>query len=120
VITYLILVFNHLFTIFDRFSDRDLMMRFRGGGVGHKSTRKATDFFKSDRDRLDRKTVTTAQVVEEDSDDDEERYVSVAENIEDEGEDYDYSQGNTDSGGENEMEDEELESDSEMFGYADL
>jgi hypothetical protein len=28
-------------------------MRFRGGGVGHKSTREATDFFKKDRDRLD-------------------------------------------------------------------
>jgi hypothetical protein len=36
-----------------RFSDRDLMMRFRGGGVGHKSTREATDFFRKDRDRLD-------------------------------------------------------------------
>jgi hypothetical protein len=29
------------------------MIRFRGGGVGHKSTREATDFFKKDRDRLD-------------------------------------------------------------------
>jgi len=29
------------------------MMRFRGGGVGHKSTREATDFFKKDRDHLD-------------------------------------------------------------------
>lgn len=28
-------------------------MRYRGGGVGHKSTREATDFFKNDRDRLD-------------------------------------------------------------------
>jgi hypothetical protein len=29
------------------------MMRYRGGGVGHKSTRKATDWFLSDRDKLD-------------------------------------------------------------------
>jgi hypothetical protein len=29
------------------------MMRFRGGGVGHKSTREATDSFKKDRDQLD-------------------------------------------------------------------
>jgi hypothetical protein len=29
------------------------MMRFRGGGVGHKSTREATNFFKKDRDKLD-------------------------------------------------------------------
>ena len=38
-------------------------MRFRGGGVGHKSTRRATDFFKTDRDPLDE------QVSESDSDD---------------------------------------------------
>jgi len=41
-----------------RFSDRDLVMRFRGGGVGHKSTRDATDFFKADRDPLDLKPST--------------------------------------------------------------
>ena len=29
------------------------MMRFRGGGVGHKSTREATNFFRKDRDQLD-------------------------------------------------------------------
>jgi hypothetical protein len=29
------------------------MMRFRGGGVGHKPTREATNFFKKDRDKLD-------------------------------------------------------------------
>ena len=28
-------------------------MRFRGGGVGHSSTRAATDTFKNDRDNLD-------------------------------------------------------------------
>ena len=28
-------------------------MRFRGGGVGHRSTREATDHFKTDRDKLD-------------------------------------------------------------------
>ena len=30
-----------------------MFMRFRGGGVGHKSTREATDFFKNDRHQLD-------------------------------------------------------------------
>jgi hypothetical protein len=30
-----------------------MIMRFRGGGVGHMSTRAATDFFKNDRDILD-------------------------------------------------------------------
>ena len=29
------------------------MMRFQGGGIGHKSTRDATDFFKNDRDASD-------------------------------------------------------------------
>jgi hypothetical protein len=42
-----------------RFSDRDLMMRFRGGGVGHKSTREATDFFKKDRDPMDARAPTS-------------------------------------------------------------
>jgi hypothetical protein len=31
-----------------------MLMRFRGGGVGHTSTRTATDRFLRDRDRLDR------------------------------------------------------------------
>ena len=35
------------------FADRDIMMRFRGGGVGHKFTCVAKNFFKSDRDPLD-------------------------------------------------------------------
>jgi hypothetical protein len=39
-----------------RFVDRDMMMRFRGGGVGHLSTRAATDTFKDDRDGLDIKS----------------------------------------------------------------
>lgn len=36
-----------------RFVDRDMFMRFRGGGVGHKSTRKETNRFLSDRHVLD-------------------------------------------------------------------
>ena len=32
-------------------------MRFRGGGVGHASTREATNFFKQDRDSKDSKRV---------------------------------------------------------------
>ncbi|KAG2742925.1 hypothetical protein P692DRAFT_20811012 [Suillus brevipes Sb2] len=35
------------------FVDRDMLIRFRGGGVGHRTTRKATDGFLSDRDPLD-------------------------------------------------------------------
>ena len=33
-----------------------MMMRFRGGGVGHTSMRAATDAFKTDRDDLDRQS----------------------------------------------------------------
>jgi hypothetical protein len=46
------------------------MMRFRGGGVGHKSTREATDFFKNDRDPLDVK-VSTPVSDEEDNEEEE-------------------------------------------------
>ena len=35
------------------FVDRDMFMRFCGGGVGHKSTREATNCFLADRDMLD-------------------------------------------------------------------
>ena len=35
------------------------MMRYRGGGVGHKSTRDTTDKFLSDRDMLDIPIKTT-------------------------------------------------------------
>jgi len=35
------------------FVDRDMIMRFRGGGVGHKSTREATNIFLNDRHKSD-------------------------------------------------------------------
>jgi hypothetical protein len=35
-----------------------MLMRFRGGGVGHTSTRSATDRFLQDRDRLDQDSRT--------------------------------------------------------------
>jgi hypothetical protein len=35
------------------FLDRDMFMRFRGGGVGHKSTSQATQFAYDDRDMMD-------------------------------------------------------------------
>jgi len=39
--------------LYSRFADRDAVMQFWGGGVGHKSTHKATDQFLQDRDILD-------------------------------------------------------------------
>ena len=52
-----------------RFADRDLMMRFRGGGVGHKSMRVATNFFKKDRhiSDMDNSLKRTSDVVENES-----------------------------------------------------
>jgi hypothetical protein len=44
---------THSILIWNRFVDRDMLMRYRGGGVGHKSTRAATDTFLKDRDRKD-------------------------------------------------------------------
>jgi hypothetical protein len=39
--------------ISNSFVDRDMLMRFRGGGVGHRTTREATNIFLDDRDPLD-------------------------------------------------------------------
>lgn len=46
-----------------------MMMRYRGGGVGHKSTRDATNKFLTDRDILD--IPTTTGTADEDADLDE-------------------------------------------------
>ena len=40
------------------------MMRFWGGGVGHKSTWNATDFFKNDHDTLDLEVLTPVSNME--------------------------------------------------------
>lgn len=50
------------------FVDRDMAMRFRGGGVGHKSTRVATDSFLTDRDRLDCQVGTMGNEAEDNDD----------------------------------------------------
>jgi len=47
-------------------------MHFRGGGVGHKSTREATNFFKKDRDRLDMRSASSEPTQDIDDEDDEE------------------------------------------------
>lgn len=60
------------------FVDRDIFMRYWGGGVGHKSTRDATDFFLSDRDTADiqrqqqrSSSKNEKEVEDEDEDEDE-------------------------------------------------
>ena len=104
----------------NRFADRDLMMHFRGGGVGHKSTRAATDFFKSDHDHLD---VQQKSLTDEEEEVNEET-VMVEAGLEgyaaqsDEEEHYGY-QLREDSDDENSQEDDGEELDDEDFGPED-
>ena len=124
-----------MLTIGCRFADRDLMMRFRGGGVGHKSTREATDSFKKDRDQLDIKS--NMEDVEDDGvmpeilvpEPDDENFE------EDEEEDYGYAaatdsevdeptMGDGDNSGDEYFGPEDdggaVDPDMEALGYADL
>lgn len=68
-------------------------MRFRGGGVGHKSTRNATDFFKSDRDKLDLMVSTPVSDMEEEEVEErvEERVHHDEANDTEEEDDYGYN-----------------------------
>ncbi|KAF8896765.1 GMC oxidoreductase-domain-containing protein [Gymnopilus junonius] len=101
---------------YDRFVDRDMMMRFRGGGVGHKSTRAATDFFKQDRDKLDVKKPSEVEEEEEDDGMDEEDLSDVGEIDEEE---WDFGiRGDQSSETDDSEEDEEHleEPDEQEFG----
>ncbi|KAJ3512102.1 hypothetical protein NLJ89_g3716 [Agrocybe chaxingu] len=91
------------------FSDRDLMMRFRGGGVGHNSTRQATDFFKKDRDNLDvvRGDGEEGQEDEEDND---------SKNNKDEDEDEEEND-KEDQEEEEKDDEEEADGNQEDYGY---
>jgi hypothetical protein len=84
------------------------MMRFRGGGVGHASTREATDFFKQDRDSRDTKKVRE----EDDEDYDQTQYEPTVPNHsradrDDEEEDYGYNRGQFSDADEEEEAEEE-------------
>jgi hypothetical protein len=64
------------------------MMRFRGGGVGHKSTREATDFFRKDRDRLD---TAQSNIPENGEDSSKQEELEMEDDLdEDEEEDFGY------------------------------
>jgi hypothetical protein len=47
-----------------RFVDRDMMMRFHGGGVGHKLTREATNQFLDDHEHTERNGKQMAEGIE--------------------------------------------------------
>jgi hypothetical protein len=122
-----------------RFADRDWIMRFRGGGVGHRATRTATNKFKKDRHRLDisNKSDDAMEVDEEQAE--QGGLDSIGENLdaevdENELEDYGYAhasasedeelgdeqeQGGEDEGG-SEEEDDGEQGELEQLGFADL
>jgi hypothetical protein len=55
-----------------------MMMRFRGGGIGHKSTKDATQVFRDDLDPLDQKRKTALELTTVKSDDLDEKAISCA------------------------------------------
>jgi hypothetical protein len=78
-------------------------MRFRGGGVGHKSTREATNLFKMDRDQLDICATLDSDsddcdmAIEIDDDDEPENNEVVDEDTVDQQEEDDYGYMKEDS-----------------------
>jgi hypothetical protein len=126
-----------MFTISYRFADRDLIMRFRGGGVGHKSTREATDSFKKDRDQLDiESNVSNVEDVENNETMPEILVSEPGEGKVEEGEEEDYgyaaatdSEMDESTMGDGDSEDEyfgpeddggAVDPDMEVLGYGDL
>jgi hypothetical protein len=90
-----------------------MIMRFRGGGVGHTSTRAATDIFKNDRDILDMKSHQARK----------EQYAPAPLNVEEEevNEDHDDNMEAEDSeleaGEGHEVDEEDELSESELVDY---
>ena len=92
------------------------MMHFRGGGVRHKSTREATDFFKKDCHILDVQKLKSdiMEIFEEMNGQEEIEKDKMEELLESDGaDDYGYELGENQSDSEEEKKSED-ESDSEM------
>lgn len=93
-------------------------MRFRGGGVGHKSTHEATRCAYEDRDVMD-----TADYESGDSDDEEAMF---EDQTSDEGENNQSASGGSDSESENESDNSDMDADVdpsdeyEVEGFADF
>jgi hypothetical protein len=105
------------------------MMRFRGGGVGHKTTREATDSFKGDRDPLDDQATCMVGFNDSESEVDEAETIIDGEiqveedtEIQDEEEDYGYTREDSESEtdeSETHDDDAELGVDEVYFGPED-
>ena len=87
------------------FVDRDMFMRFRGGGVGHKSTNEATRCAYEDRDVMD-----TTNYEPDDSDDEEAAFEDDSDQTsdEDEGNPSDLGESESESDG---SDDSDLDAD---------
>ena len=101
-----------------------MVMRFRGGGVGHASTRAATDVFKKDRDAMDINSRDARQkeyVEAQEGEGNDELADSEADSVDDQGDDDDdLSESElVDYGYEKESDEEESEEEEEEAGSDD-
>jgi hypothetical protein len=88
-----------------------MMMHFRGGGVGHNTTRRATDHFRNDRDGLD----STAQPPAADF----ELGPDSSDHKPEEGKENGHAEGVDDEMADNDMADDDNCEEERDFGYAD-
>jgi hypothetical protein len=99
------------------------MMRFRGGGVGHASTREASDFFKQDRDSRDVKRVLLVDEDDEDYEMQHEPTLAVPNRSraerDDEEEDYGYNRGQFSDVDDEEADEEDSSCSEDEFGAED-
>src|SRR5258705_10159533 len=95
-------------------------MRFRGGSVGHKSTREASNFFRNDWDQLDVPGAETQPDEQEDAEMEGDSEEPIDEVDEDEEEDFGYVREESDvSEGELAANDEDVDFGPEDDGVLD-
>ncbi|KAG2129732.1 hypothetical protein DEU56DRAFT_758019, partial [Suillus clintonianus] len=94
------------------FVDRDMLMRFRGGGVGHRTTREATDGFLDDRDPLDVRHASAAVVSNQNkgAEGDESNTVDYVEGSATQGKAIELDEGDSD----------QPDSDNDDYGYSGI
>jgi hypothetical protein len=112
-----------------------MFMRYRGGGIGHLTTRTATDFFKRDRHHLEHCTKQPPANIESDNENDDPEANSTEEPLSggeendsaDSDEDDETSEGESEQeAGEGEGEGEDSDSEDgeegemEQLGFAEL
>lgn len=87
-----------------------MLMRFRGGGIGHRTTREATSIFLNDRDPLDicQTSAAVAHSEDEGSNDDESDLVDNEEGSVARGDTMEPDEG------------DETDSDLDDYGYSDI